>query len=95
MKGTHRQQVLWCHLRTQRDGPDNMRMLKRMQSLAAIRIPHFTAFPIVDLGSASFSSERFEVLHYRRSQTYAEKSALPVAARDVSNEIFDDQTAPL
>jgi hypothetical protein len=36
---THGQEVLRRHLRTERDGPYDMRMLERMQSFPAVRIP--------------------------------------------------------
>ena len=78
----HGQKVLGGLLRAESDGSDDMVMSKRVKRFSRDAIPDLPACERAALGCEGWA-------------TNAVKSALPVTARDVSREIFDDHTAPL
>lgn len=80
----HSQEVLRLLLRVQRNRAYNVIMSERMQGLASSCIPNFASRSAIFLGLVRDSCK-----------THAEKSALPVAAFEVSRESLVDHTAPL
>jgi hypothetical protein len=67
-------------------------MREGVQSFAAVGVPDFAKRFIV---IRSKSQQDLLTAGNTENGTHAVKSALPVAAREVSSEILDDHTAPL
>lgn len=96
---TTREEVLRLRLGVESDGADNVVVRERVEGLARVGVPDLTANVSYFL-SPFCSRPAEEVIPTPGALTackvtYAEKSALPVTAREASSEIFVDQTAPL
>lgn len=79
-----------------RDAADNVIMGKGMECFAAVRVPDLPEDRILRVEKRSTSASQKHVNGTMRDAvTYAVKSALPEAAREVSGDSLLHQTAPL